>query len=78
MRTVNITQWQQAYSGESDNSEIYLMYDSETIFEQADTGAKLAESLEVFCGHLKDEDKAVIATRRNSENNGWLALCVVI
>lgn len=58
--------------------QIYQQLDHDVIYKDAETNQEVAECLQIMASRIKHIPAIlVIATRRNSGNNGWLAQCVV-
>ena len=80
MNIVDNSEWTGAAANLPDSVkiQIYQQLDHDVIYKDAKTSEDVAECLQIMASRFKHIPAIlVIATQRNSGNNGWLAQCVV-
>jgi hypothetical protein len=76
MHIVPIAQWGSIEVGQVADYQVFELPDMETINRPIATPKDLALTLQEVGGNLYDYQKQVIATKRNQNNDAWLALCI--
>ena len=77
MRIVELTQWSSDDSEFLTNCQVVSFPDTETINRPVSADSDFPLALQDVAGRLYDYSKKVIATKRNQDNDAWLALCKI-
>lgn len=78
MHKVSIEQWGVQDDLSEDRHNVWAFPDSETVNNEATTPSDRNLALKVVAGSLYDFGYEVIALKRDTLDESWLALCLVI
>ena len=76
MHKVPTEQWGVIEVGETADHQVFAFPDTETINRPIAEPKDLSLTLQEVGESLYDYQKQVIATKRNKDNNAWMALCI--
>lgn len=76
MHKVSTDEWGAIEVGETADYQVFAFPDTETINRPIVEPKDLSLTLQEVGESLYDYQKQVIATKRNKDNDRWLALCV--